>query len=155
LLDLIKVSRDLQFHRDGLDSALIGQVPDEADTFCYDQIFELAGRFASQGDEGIKQSMYRAFERLGFANAGVTCAEQLVQLDGEPGLISVCQSLDQVEAQDRPWQFGSLLDTLEKREGKRILPAGVSRFIEEWEEDEAQHEQIDDGSHHPETVTPI
>jgi len=138
LVDLINFSCDAQFYRDGLHAALLGQTPDEDDTFCYDQIFELAAHFAAQGDAGIKQSMYTAFERLGFANAGVMCAEQLVQLDGEAGLIAVCRSFDQVEADDRPWQFGSLLDTLEKREGMRLLPTELSRFVEEWREDEGR-----------------
>jgi hypothetical protein len=140
LVDLINFSRDAEYYRDGIHAALIGQTPDEDDTFCYDQIFELAAHCAAQGDAGIKQSMYAAFERLGFANAGVTCAQQLVQLDGEAGLIAVCRSFDQVEADDRPWQFGSLLDTLEKREGKRLLPTELSRFVEEWRENEARYQ---------------
>jgi hypothetical protein len=46
------------------------------------QSFELAAHFAANGDNDMKRAMYAAFERMGFREAGLACAEQLVVLDG-------------------------------------------------------------------------
>jgi hypothetical protein len=73
--------------------------------------------------------MYAAFERDGF---GLTAADEIVRLDGLPGLVFVAKSFGAEDPEERPWQFGHLLETLEKRHGKQTLPGDLDVFWQEW-----------------------
>ena len=128
LVDLIKVSNDVEFYRGGIQSALAAYDP-EIDL---GQLFEIAASFVTKGDCELKQAMYTAFGRCGFANAGICAAEELVRLDGLHGLLFVAKSFGGVRAADRPWQFGNLIEALEKRDGKQALPPELNGFVQEW-----------------------
>jgi hypothetical protein len=132
LWDLIELSGDSHFYRDRILSALTGD--DEEFDLC--QLFELATNFAAKGDAEMKRAMYSAFEAHGFVKAGLVCAEQLVSLDGSNGLLFLTNNFGAVDAGDRPWQFGSLLEALEKRDGKQSLPANLDHFVREWQDQE-------------------
>jgi hypothetical protein len=80
----------------------------------------------------MKQGMYALFERLGFARAGLTCAEEIVWLDGIAGLQFVCRTFDQVTADDRPWQFATLMEALGESERGQSLPEELGHFEREW-----------------------
>jgi hypothetical protein len=118
LLDLIEISGDTDFYRERIIESL-GSDDEELDL---SQLFELAASFAANGSVVAKQAMYAAFDRRGFSDAGLTCAEQLVILDGLRGLLSVAKSFSEVEADERPWQFGALIEALEKIMGSRRFP---------------------------------
>ena len=85
--------------------------------------------------------MYTAFDRCGFANAGICCAEELVRLDGLDGLLFVAKSFGDVEADERPWQFSNLVEALEKRDGKQAFPPELDRFSREWRDQEDHWER--------------
>jgi hypothetical protein len=133
LLDLIEISGDTDFYRDRIVASLAA---DEED-LDLDQMFEIAARFAADGSVAARTAMYSAFERHGFSGAGLSCAEQLVILDGLGGLISVAKSFHEVEADDRPWKFGALIEALEKHHGKQGLPVVLDGFVQEWRDYEA------------------
>ncbi len=115
---LLDLTGEPALYRDGLLAAL-----DAIDNDLYwSQIFDLCATFVEQGDTGLKPAMYRCFERWGYAEAGLSCAEVLVQLDGLDALLTVMKTFDREPAQDRPWQFGHLLETLGKRDGQFALP---------------------------------
>ena len=84
LVNLIEASSDAEFYRDRILSALAA---DEAQ-MDLGQLFEIAVRFVANGDQELKRAMYTAFDRFGFANAGICCAEELVRLDGLHGCSS-------------------------------------------------------------------
>src|SRR5437879_271391 len=73
LLELIELSSDAEFYRNGILAALKSE-DDEVDQ---GQTFELAASFAEKGDSEIKQSMYAAFARDSFE---LTAADELVRL---------------------------------------------------------------------------
>jgi hypothetical protein len=129
LFNLIELSGDKKFYRDSILEVL-SKAPDSH----YDlgQLFELAALFADGGDEEMKQGMYALFERLGFARAGLTCAEEIVWLDGIAGLQFVCRTFDQATADDRPWQFATLLEALGESGKSQALPGELSHFEREW-----------------------
>jgi hypothetical protein len=127
LLELIDLSGDSEFYRNGILAAL----KSEEDDLDQGQMFELAASFAEKGDNDIKQSMYAAFERDGF---GLTAADELVRLDGLPGLVFVAKFFGAEDSEERPWQFRHLLETLEKHHGKQTLPADLDTFWREWRE---------------------
>src|SRR5258708_35538847 len=85
LLELIELSGDAQFYRNGILAALMS----EDDDVDQGQTFELAASFAEKGDSEIKQSMYAAFERDGF---GISAADEIVRLDGLPRLLFLARS---------------------------------------------------------------
>src|SRR5260370_37040162 len=91
-------------------------------------------RLGGKGDSEIKQGMYAEFVRDGF---GLTAADELVRLDGLPGLVFVAKSFGAEDPEERPWQFGHLLETLEKHHGKQSLPAELDTFLHERREYEA------------------
>ena len=76
--------------------------------------------------------MYATFDLRGFANAGISCAETLVLLDGLDGVLFMARSFGDVEADERPWQFGNLVQALERRDGKQAFPPELNRFVQEW-----------------------
>src|SRR5260370_20648316 len=59
LLELIELSGDTEFYRNGILAAL----KSEDDELDLGQLFEISATFAAKGDNEIKQSMYAAFER--------------------------------------------------------------------------------------------
>ncbi len=138
LMKLIEIAGDGSFYRDGIVSALAA---DDEDTDLR-QMFEIAGAMAARGDSEIKRSMYTAFERRGFAKAELHCAEELVRLDGLGGLLFAAKTFGEIEAGDRPWQFGGLVEILEQRDGKTSLPAELDGFAREWREHEQYLEQL-------------
>jgi hypothetical protein len=130
LLELIELSGDTEFYRNGILTAL----KSDDDQVDQGQMFELAASFAEKGDNEIKQNMYSAFERDGF---GLTAADELVRLDGLRGLVFVAKSFGAEDPEERPWQFGHLIETLETQHGKQTLPAQLDDFLREWREYEA------------------
>jgi hypothetical protein len=136
-VNLIEASSDAEFYRDRILSALAA---DQAQ-MDLGQLFEIAVRFVANGDHELKQAMYTAFDRFGFANAGIRCAEELVRLDGLHGLLFVAKSFGDIEADERAWQFGNLVDALEKRDGKQAFPPELDRFAREWRNQEEHWEQ--------------
>src|SRR4051794_12918647 len=92
--------------------------------------------FAAHGSEETRAAMYQAFERLGFPDAGLVCAEQIVILDGLSGLLLVMRSFGKVPADERPWQFDSLIAELERHHGNKRLAAEPDGFVQEWRDDE-------------------
>jgi hypothetical protein len=129
LLDLIELSGDTEFYHNGILQVLKSK-NDEQDQ---GQIFELSTSFAEKGDSEIKQSMYAAFERNGFE---LTPADELVRLDGLGGLRFVARSFGAEDPEERPWQFGNLLETLEKHHGKQTIPAELDGSWREWRKHE-------------------
>jgi len=136
-VNLIGASSDAEFYRDRILSALAA---DEAQ-MDLGQLFEIAARFVVNGDHELKQAMYTAFDHFGFANAGICCAEELVRLDGLHGLLFVAKSFGDIEPDERPWQFGNLVDALEKRDGKQAFPPELDRFAREWRDQEEHWER--------------
>jgi hypothetical protein len=137
LVNLIEASSDAAFYRDGILSALAADDPETE----LGQLFEIAASFVANGDHELKLAMYAAFERFGFANAGICCAEELVRLDGLHGMLFVAKSFGGIEADERPWQFGNLVEALEKRDGKQAFPPELDRFVREWRDQEGHWEQ--------------
>jgi hypothetical protein len=137
LVNLIEASSDAQFYRDHILSALAA---DEAQ-MDLGQLFEIAARFAAKGDQELKRAMYTAFDRCGFASAGICCAEELVRLDGLDGLLFVAKSFGDIEADERPWQFGNLVDALKERDCKQAFPPELDRFAREWRNQEEHWER--------------
>ncbi|MBN9663175.1 MAG: HEAT repeat domain-containing protein [Acidobacteria bacterium] len=133
---LIDLTGEPMFYRDGLLAAL-----DTVDNELYwGQIFDLSATFVEQGDTALKPAMYRCFERWGYAETGLSCAEVLVRLDGLDALRAVMKTFEAEPAEDRPWQFGHLLEILRKRDGHYALPPELDRFTNEWRAHEAQLE---------------
>lgn len=130
LWELIQITGEPRFYHDGILEALAGDDEDLE----FEQIFEIAAIFAAKGSAGAKAAMYSAFDRRGFAEAGVTCAEQLVILDGWSAFLFVMQSFGGVDPSDRPWQFCSLWETLQTHHGERTLPRELRVFQREREE---------------------
>ena len=84
-----------------------------------------------------QKAMYAAFDRRhGFVGAGIGCAEQLVILDGLNGLLFTMKGFGEVEADERPWQFGHLMETLKEHHGEQPLPAELNLFLREWQDHE-------------------
>ena len=137
LLDLIEISGEPRFYRNSLRSALEGPLDD----LDLGQIFEIAAHFATRGDGEVKQSMYAAFERLGYPAAGQECAEALVRVDGLPALLLVARTFGDADSRDRPWAFGQMLKTLEQHHGKQTLPAQLNVFASEWRDEEKTLEE--------------
>jgi hypothetical protein len=137
LVNLIEASGDIEFYRDGILSALGADDP-EVDL---GQLFEVAASFAVKGDAELKHALYATFDRRGFTNAGISCAETLVLLDGLDGLLLVAKSFGDVEADERPWQFGNMVEALEKRAGKQAFPPELDRFVREWRNQEEHWER--------------
>lgn len=98
------------------------------------QVFEIAGDYARKGDAAMKAAMYAAFGARGYVNMGPCAAEELVRLDGLDALLFVAKSFGEEEAAQRPWQFRSLIEVLEERDGQQLLPAELDRFRCEAEE---------------------
>lgn len=139
---LIDLTGEPAFYRDGLLDAL-----DAIDNDLYwSQIFDLCVTFVEQGDTELKPAMYRCFERWGYAEAGLSCAEVLVRLDGLDALLTVMNTFESEPAEDLPWQFGHLLETLQKRDGPYTLPPELDRF---YNESRAQEAQLDDERDRP------
>lgn len=130
LWELIQITGEARFYHDGILEALAGDDEDLE----FEQIFEIAAIFAAKGSAGAKAAMYSAFDRRGFADAGITCAEQLVILDGWSAFLFVMQSFGGVDPSDRPWQFCSLWETLQMQHGEQTLPEKLRVFQREWEE---------------------
>ncbi len=129
LLDLIELSGEPEFYRDRIIEAL-GSDNEDLD---FGQMFEIAAYFADRCS-GVRDALYAAFERLGFARAGAIAAEQLVALDGLSGLLVVMRSFGQVDADQRPWRFQDLIEVLEKHHAKRPLPSDLDPFMKEWQD---------------------
>ena len=89
----------------------------------------------------MKHGHDTAFDRFSLGNAGIRCAEELVRLDGLHGLLFVAKSLGDIEADERAWRFGNLVDALEKRDGKQAFPPELDRFAREWRNQEEHWEQ--------------
>ena len=132
LLDLIEISGEADFYRNRIIAVLSGD-HEEMDL---GQMFEVVSSFAANGSDAAKQAMYTAFHRHGFDAAGLTCAEQLVILDGLRGLLFAMKSFREVEPDERPWQFGYLIEVLKKHHGEQTLPSELDRFVKEWQEQE-------------------
>ena len=128
---LIEISGDAEFYRD----RIIACLANDDDDLDLTQIFELAASFANQCS-AARNAMYAAFDRCGFAGAGIGCAELLVVLDGLSGLLFTMKSFGEVEAEERPWQFGHLVDALNRHHGEQPLPANLNPFLQEWQEHE-------------------
>lgn len=142
---LLDLTGEPAFYRDGLLAAL-----DAIDKDLYwSQIFELCATFVEQGDTGLKPAMYRCFECLGYAETGLNCAEVLVRLDGLDALHTVMNTFESEPAEDRPWQFRHLLETLQTRDGRYTLPPELDRFYNEWRAHEAQLDDERDRPNRP------
>lgn len=134
LWKLIELTSDATYYRD----AFLAELKNKNHDFENSLVFELAAKFAAAGDLAIKRAMNEAFERHGFSRIGAFGAEELVRLDGAAGLVLVCRSFHEVDADDRPWRFKGLIETLEQRDGKTSVPAEVEHYYQEWQE----YEQI-------------
>jgi hypothetical protein len=44
----------------------------------------------------------------------------------------VAKSFGDIGADERPWQFGNLVEALEKRDGKQALLPKLEQFFREW-----------------------
>lgn len=132
LLDLIKMSGEPDFYRHCVLTALLSDDEDQD----LGQLFELGAHFASNGDGEMKRVMYAAFERHGFVEAGLGSAEQLVVLDGVNGLLFAAKSFGDVEADERPWQFGHLIEALKEHHGEQMLPPELKPYFQEWQNQE-------------------
>ena len=133
-IDLIQTSSDVQFYRDGLLQTIVNAQPIADDSeFDLGQIYAVAAHFAN--DAAIRTAMYATFHRLGFAEAGLACAEQLIKLDGLDALLIACETFSQVDADDRPWMFGQMLAALNQ---KQPLPETLKQFALEWQADQAR-----------------
>lgn len=130
LTELIELSGDSTFYRGGVLAALRDH-PDDDDL---GQIFEVAGSFVRKGDDLMLEAMYAAFERIGYARAGLTCADELVKLDGPRAFLFLTRTFGEEDPDERPWQFRHLLTTLEEHHGKHELPSGLEHFWAECQE---------------------
>jgi hypothetical protein len=133
---LTRLSGEPEFYRHCLITA-IGTNDKDQDL---GQLFELGAFYAARGGSEMKRAMYASFERAGFAEAGLACAEQLVVLGGLNGRRYAMKSFGTLEADERPWRFGRLIDTLKRHHGDQALPADLDPFVKEWEEDEKRCE---------------
>lgn len=94
LYPLISQSSDAEFYRDEIVKAL----GEENDKYSYDQIFDLAGLFALDGDECARLAMYERFERNIASDS--TGASSIVKVDRVDGLIYVLQQFDKLSDED-------------------------------------------------------
>lgn len=103
LFDLIMCSRELEWYRGASIDLLSG--PDDPDT----QIYEIARRFAAQGDGEARRVLYDAYARHqpGCALNG----DSIIRLDGAPGYRHVIEVVGGTEnPRDDAWVRGLLRD---------------------------------------------
>lgn len=125
LANLVQMSADKKFFRDGILAALTSQT----DEFGGDdvlQMFALARHWASEGDEVVRQTLYDVFARDALGRAEIWCADYLVKLDGLKALLFVLQFFGKVEEDDRPRRFESLVAELEERDGKEAVAKALN-----------------------------
>jgi hypothetical protein len=138
LLDLIDISGDTDYYRVRIVEYL--NLDRDLSDSALAQISEIAASFAAAGSVAARSALYAAFDRRGFTGAGSDCAGRLVILDGMSGLLSVVPKLVEVEPEERPWQFGSLIELLDKHHGKQTLPPQLDGLLQEWREYETRRD---------------
>jgi hypothetical protein len=127
LFELIKLTGDAEFYRDGIISVLYGPMEDK-DHGDSAQIFELARMFAQQGDAEARQAMYTAFEREGLEKSGLHSARELISLDGWDAFLMAADQLANVEEAEQEWQFSCLTTRLEEQDGKDVTEKALNQF---------------------------
>lgn len=120
LWQLIELSRERPFFRDGLMRCLQGTV-DDPKKFDWEQVFGLARHFAAVGDGEMRAVMYSAFERLGFEVAG-SAAGEFISLDGLDGFVFAASYFDGEQPSPDVWDVRKLISDLEEQVGEKRLP---------------------------------
>ena len=139
LYDLIALTTEPDFYRGAVLNALASGDP-EFNGYALTQMFALARRFAQDGHRESHRILYRVFARDGFSE-GVSCAEELVGLDGIKGLVFTLRYLVKEEESEQLWQFERLVSKLEEREGKDVAQQAIqhaARFrprLAKWREE--------------------
>ncbi len=114
-LDLVRSVGDDQFFRNGLLQVLVSG-PKDPEKYDLGQTITLTRTFAQKGDAELKQAMYDAVSRAGFARAGC-CCEDLITLDGIDALLFAADLFPDAIDDDDVWQVNFLIRALEDRDG--------------------------------------
>jgi hypothetical protein len=113
--DLMLSIGDEEFFRTGIFQALTVEAENPKE-FDLDQTIELAASFAQNGDSEIKNAMYAAVKRAGFARAGC-CVSDLIKLDGIDALLFAADLFPSDIEDNDLWQVGHLVSSLQERDG--------------------------------------
>jgi hypothetical protein len=125
LADLVQLTGDKKFFRDGVLAALTSQ-SDEYGPDDVLQMFGVARHWAAEGDEAVRRTLYDVFARDAFGRAEMWCGEYMVKMDGLHALLFVVQHFGRIEESDRLWQFESLVTELEERDGKEAAAEALA-----------------------------
>jgi hypothetical protein len=125
---LIAHSGDHDFFRHAVLQHLARADPD-LEEYDWPQIFYVAQRFAGESDAEMRQTMYFAFDRLGFGIVGASAANSLINLDGLEGFMFAASRFDMSSPEDNWWTVGSLIAGLEDRLGKQEAETLVASAV--------------------------
>jgi len=125
LADLVQLSGDKKFFRDGVLAALTSQ-SEEFGPYDVLQMFGVARNWAAEGDEAVRRTLYDVFARDAFGRAEMWCGEYMVKMDGLDALLFVVQFFGRIEEGDRLWQFETLVTELEERDGKEATAKALA-----------------------------
>jgi hypothetical protein len=125
LADLVQLSADKKFFRDGVLTALTSQ-SEEFGPGDVMQMFGVARNWAAEGDEMVRQTLYDVFARDAFGRAEMWCGHYLVKMEGLDALLFVVQLFGRIEESDRLWQFEMLVTELEERDGKEAAAEALA-----------------------------
>lgn len=113
LFELLHLTREPDFYREKILSALLAPAEDED----VSQMLGIVRRFAQQGDSLARQAVYSAIIQDAAENE-FHDADELIELDGIEGLLFVVEYYLAAEPEDEDWRPGWWVDLLAERDGK-------------------------------------
>jgi hypothetical protein len=125
LADLVKLTGDRKFFRDGVLAALNSQGGEYGPDDIL-QMFGVARNWAEEGDETVRRTLYDVFARDGYVRAAMWCGLYMVKMDGLDALSFVVQFFGRLEEGDRLREFESLVTELEERDGKEAAAEALT-----------------------------
>jgi hypothetical protein len=113
LFELIQMTREPDFYRENILSALLAPAEDED----VSQMLAIIRRFAQQGNAIARQAVYSAIIRDAAEN-DFSDADGLIHLDGIDGLLFVVARYLTAEPEEDDWKPAWWVELLEERNGK-------------------------------------
>jgi hypothetical protein len=113
-LDLMRASGEESTYRDAVLAALANPAEGQSE----DLMVEIACLLAEEGDAEARRAVYAAFERHQ-ADDSFVGVEEIIRLDGVPGLVRTVPVLMSVDWKENAWVLSMIIqDVLEARLGK-------------------------------------
>lgn len=127
LCDIIQTTGESEFYAEQIRQAL----GTDNDDYWYDQLYELAGRLAQNGDDEARRVMYDRFARQA-AQQDTTGAESFILLDGLDGYLFLAKQFQRHPlTEEDHWEEVWLLDQAETQAGKAETQQTLERAAQQ------------------------